>query len=40
MTILPNGDFGILYEGAGYATINFTTAPLADIRAQITALSK
>ena len=40
MTILPNGDIGILYEGAGYATINFTTVPLADIKAQITALSK
>ena len=40
MTILPNGDIGILYEGAGYATINFTTVTLADIKAQITALSK
>ncbi len=35
MTILPNGDIGILYEGAGYATINFTTVPLADIKAQL-----
>ena len=34
MTILPDGDIGILYEGAGYATINFTTVPLADIKAQ------
>ena len=40
MTILPNGDIGILYEGAGYATINFTTVPLADIKAQVTTLSK
>jgi sialidase-1 len=40
MTILPNGDIGILYEGAGYSTINFTTVTLADIKAQITALSK
>ena len=40
MTILPNGDVGILYEGAGYATINFTTVPLADIKAQVTTLSK
>ncbi len=31
MTILPNGDIGVLYEGAGYATINFTTVPIADI---------
>ncbi len=35
MTILPNGDIGILYEGAGYATVNFTTVPLADIKAQL-----
>ena len=35
MTVLPNGDIGILYEGAGYATINFTTVPLADIKAQL-----
>ena len=35
MTILPNGDIGVLYEGAGYATINFTTVPLADIKAQL-----
>ena len=35
MTILPNGDIGILYEGAGYATINFTTVPFADIKAQL-----
>ena len=27
MAILPNGDIGLLYEGAGYATINFTTVP-------------
>ena len=40
MTILPNGDVGILYEGAGYATINFTTVPLADIKAQVTTPSK
>ena len=35
MTILPNGDIGVLYEGAGYATINFTTVTLADIKAQL-----
>ncbi len=35
MTVLPNGDIGILYEGAGYATINFATVPLADIKAQL-----
>jgi len=34
MTILPNGDIGILFEGAGYATINFVTVPLADVKAQ------
>ena len=40
MTILPNGDIGILYEGAGYAAIYFTTVPLGDVKAQITALSR
>ena len=30
MAILPNGDVGILYEGAGYATIIFTTVPKDD----------
>ena len=34
MTILPNGDIGILYEGAGYATINFVTVTLAEVKAQ------
>ena len=31
MAILPNGDVGILYEGAGYATIVFTTVPKGDV---------
>ncbi|MBQ6457776.1 MAG: exo-alpha-sialidase [Kiritimatiellae bacterium] len=31
MTVLPDGNIGILYEGAGYATINFVTVPRADI---------
>ncbi len=30
MAVLKNGDIGILYEGAGYATINFTTVPRND----------
>ena len=34
MTILPNGDIGILYEGAGYSTIDFVTVPLADVKAE------
>jgi sialidase-1 len=37
MTILPNGDIGILYEGAGYATINFTTVPLSDVKGSFSA---
>jgi len=35
MTILPDGDIGILYEGAGYSTIDFVTVPLADVKAQL-----
>jgi len=27
MCVLPDGNIGIAYEGAGYATINFTTVP-------------
>ena len=34
MTLLPNGDIGILYEGAGYSTIDFVTVPLADVKAE------
>ncbi|MBE6383005.1 MAG: exo-alpha-sialidase [Lentisphaerae bacterium] len=34
MTILGNGDVGVLYEGAGYNTINFTVVPHADIVAE------
>ncbi len=30
MTILPDGNIGILYEGAGYATVNFVTVPRND----------
>lgn len=33
ITILPSGDVGILYEGAGYGTIDFVTVPKEDIRA-------
>ena len=29
--LLPDRRLGVVYEGAGYATINFTTVPLADI---------
>ena len=35
MTILPNGDIGILYEGAGYSMIDFVAIPLADVKAQL-----
>ena len=31
MTILPNGDVGVVYEGAGYNTIVFTTVPEASL---------
>ena len=34
MAILKNGDIGVLYEGAGYATINFVTVPRADVVAE------
>lgn len=35
ITLLPGGqEVGCLYEGAGYATINFVTIPLADVKAQ------
>ncbi len=33
ITILPNGDVGVLYEGAGYATIDFVTVPKEDVKA-------
>ena len=35
MTILPNGDVGVLFEGAGYSTIDFVAIPLADVKAQL-----
>ncbi len=31
MAMLKNGDIGVLYEGAGYATVNFTVVPRADL---------
>ena len=31
MTILPNGDVGVVYEGAGYNTIVFTTVSEASL---------
>lgn len=34
IALLPNGDIGILYEGAGYDTIVFTTVPRADVAAE------
>lgn len=35
ITLLKDGKtVGCLYEGAGYATINFVTIPLADVKAQ------
>jgi len=36
MCVLPGRRIGIVYEGAGYATINFTTVSLRDIAAQLT----
>ncbi len=40
MAVLRNGDIGVLFEGAGYATINFTTVPLADVKSQLAPLQK
>ena len=31
MAILPSGDIGVIYEGAGYNTIIFTTVPAASL---------
>ena len=33
ITILPSGDVGILYEGAGYRTVDFAIVPKEDIEA-------
>jgi hypothetical protein len=35
MTILKNGDIGVLYEGGGYATINFVTLPRNEAVAEL-----
>ena len=35
MCVTPDRRIGLSYEGAGYATINFTTIPLADVKAQL-----
>ena len=35
ITVLKNGDIGILYEGAGYGTIDFVTVPIADVKAEL-----
>jgi len=37
LCVLPNGDIGVAYEGAGYATINFTTVPSGDVASQLPA---
>ncbi len=34
MCVLPGGDIGVLYEGAGYGTVNFATVPRGDIVAE------
>ena len=34
ITVLPNGDIGVLYEGPGYGTINFVTVPRNDVVAE------
>lgn len=35
ITVLKSGDIGVLYEGSGYATINFVTVPRAEIAADL-----
>ena len=35
MTILPNGDIGVLYEGPNYATIKFVTIPRNEAVAEL-----
>ena len=35
ITITKDKQVGILYEGAGYATIDFVTVPLADVKASL-----
>ncbi len=37
MTVMPNGDIAIAYEGAGYSTINFVTLPRLDALAGLSA---
>ena len=34
MAVLPNGDIGVLFEGAGYATIRFVAVPRGDVVAE------
>ena len=34
ITVLGNGDIGVLYEGAGYNTINYAVVPRADVVAE------
>jgi len=31
ITVMKNGDIGVLYEGAGYSTINFVVVPRKDV---------
>jgi sialidase-1 len=31
LCVLPNGDIGITWEGAGYATINFKAIPRSSV---------
>ena len=33
--VLPGRRLGVIYEGAGYATINFTTISLKDVAADL-----
>ena len=35
MCVLPGRRLGVVYEGAGYATINFTTISLKDVAAEL-----
>jgi hypothetical protein len=34
ITCVGKDKIGLVYEGAGYSTINFVTVPLTDIKAQ------
>jgi len=35
LCVLPDRDIGVVYEGAGYETINFTSVPRAEVASQL-----